>query len=101
MCAAISIHYVLAVDPSSPTLPPFTVPLTLAGFALPLAANVMATGLIVFKIWNAAYSSSTEVSLPSTMHMAQRAIMIIVESGIIYLITQIILVVLVSQYPQT
>ena len=61
----------------------------------------MATGLIVFKIWNAAYSSSTEVSLPSTMHMAQRAIMIIVESGIIYLITQIILVVLVSQYPQT
>ena len=56
----------------------------------------MATGLIVFKVWRAAYSPGPGLSLPSTMRMAHGAITIIVESGILYLVTQIILVVLVS-----
>ena len=40
------VHLVLSLDPTSPVPPTDLVPLTLAGYSLPLCTNVMATGLI-------------------------------------------------------
>ena len=96
VCVSQSIHFIISLTPESPMPPAAIVPLTTAGFALPLCTNVLTTGFIIFKIWRTAHLSGGDASLASTRRIAHGAIMIIVESGALYLVTQLILVVLIS-----
>jgi hypothetical protein len=87
------------MDPTSPAPPPVLVPLGLAGYVLPLATNVIVTTLIVYRIW-----FSSRVVKESPVDIAQgashRAMMLIIESGALYLLTQFIFVVLFAiQHP--
>lgn len=81
------------MDPTSPAPPPALVPLGLAGYVLPLATNVIVTSLIVYRIW-----LSSRVVRESPVDIGQgashRAMMLIIESGALYLLTQFIFVVL-------
>ena len=83
-----------SIDPTSPTPPPVLVPLTLAGYTLPLCTNVMVTSLIVFRIWA---SSRTVSNSPLRIGEAtHRAMMLVIESGALYLLFQLIFVALVA-----
>lgn len=98
VCIAEVAHFILELSPSSPVPPEAIVPLTTAGYALPLCTNVMTTGLIVYKIWRATHfglGPSGEV-LQSTSRVARSAMSIIVESGVLYLAAQLVFVVLVN-----
>lgn len=91
------MHFVVTQSPTSPVPPAALVPLTVAGYALPLCTNVMATGLLVFKIWWMSRGTrSGSHPLRRTIRLANDAAAVIVESGLIYLVTQLILVVLVT-----
>ena len=46
------MHLVVTLSPTSPVPPASFVPLGTAGFTLPLCTNVLAMGLIVFRIWS-------------------------------------------------
>lgn len=67
------------------------VPLGIATFTLPLCANVMVTALIAGRIWCRAYSFS-EAWTPSDS--VRRAMIVVLESGAVYLTTQLIFVVI-------
>ncbi|KAG1741793.1 uncharacterized protein EDB91DRAFT_1052278, partial [Suillus paluster] len=89
----------LSINPTSPTPPTEIVPLTIAGYALPLCTNVMVTGLIAGRLW---YISRIPVvdehGKPKIIKIAVggRSMMLIIESGALYLVTQLIFVVLVA-----
>ena len=90
---------VLTLSPTAPLPPPELIPLGLASYALPLATNVMATGLIVGKLLWMIRSPIVAVgeSAPiftSGYGAVRHAAEIIVESGVLYLITQLVFVVL-------
>ncbi|PIL23333.1 hypothetical protein GSI_14644 [Ganoderma sinense ZZ0214-1] len=89
-------HLVLTIDPTSPVPPAALVPLGLAGYALPLATNCMATALIAGRLYASAHSAEKRVGalMSGTMRAAQRAVEIIVESGALYLAVQLVFVVL-------
>ncbi|KAI0682077.1 hypothetical protein C8T65DRAFT_597625 [Cerioporus squamosus] len=95
-CITIVAHWILTLSPTSPVPPAAIVPLGTAGYTLPLATNVMATALIVTKLWLTARSveKGAGTSLLGAAHAAQRAVAIIVESGLLYLVTQVVFVVL-------
>ena len=89
----------LTLSPTAPLPPPELIPLGLASYALPLATNVMATGLIVGKLLWMIRSPIMAVgeSAPiftSGYGAVRHAAEIIVESGVLYLITQLVFVVL-------
>lgn len=93
------LHLVITMDPTSPAPPPATVGLGLAGYILPLATNLVVTSLIVYRIW-----TSSRIVKESPIDIGQgasyRAMMLIIESGALYLITQFVFVVLFSiQHP--
>jgi hypothetical protein len=93
------LHLVLTTDPASPAPPAAIVPLGLAGYILPLATNVVVTSLIVYRIW-----MSSRIVKESPVVIGQgashRAMMLIIESGALYLIIQFIFVVLFAiQHP--
>ena len=84
---------------SAPTPPAALVPLGTAGYILPLTTNAMATALIVTRLWITAHDASkrvggTHMHMKGTMRAARRAVEIIVESGLLYLVTQLVFVVL-------
>ena len=84
------------MNPTSPTPPAAIVPLGLAGYILPLATNAAATGLIVARLVVTArrvkrYGDDEHGKAATT---ARRAVAIIVESGALYLATQLAYVVL-------
>ncbi|EJF59590.1 hypothetical protein BD309DRAFT_854657 [Dichomitus squalens] len=89
-------HLVVTMDPTAPVPSPALVPLGLAGYALPLATNFMATALIAGKLYMSARRAEKRVGtvMSGTMRAAQRAVEIIVESGLLYLVTQAVFVVL-------
>ena len=89
-------HLVVTMDPTAPVPPPALVPLGIAGYALPLATNFMATALIAGKLYMSARRAEKRVGtvMSGTMRAAQRAVEIIVESGLLYLVTQVVFVVL-------
>ena len=91
-------HLVLTIDPTAPVPPAAIVPLGLAGYALPLATNCMATALIAGRLYASAHSAEERVGalMSGTMRAAQRAVEIIVESGALYLAIQVAYVVLLS-----
>ncbi|KAI9510099.1 hypothetical protein F5148DRAFT_1339486 [Russula earlei] len=78
-CILETIHLLLRIDPTSPIAPPSLVPLGLASFVLPLCTNVLVTVLIAGRYL---------VPLPKA------AIDIVIESGMLYLVVQLIFVIL-------
>lgn len=90
------VHLVLTLDPNAPIAPPALVPLGLAGYALPLATNVLTTALIVARLWHTASTAEARCRgrMAGTVRAAQHAVAIIVESGLLYLAAQLVLVVL-------
>ena len=104
-CVCEVAHLVLTIDPTAPLPPPALVPLGIASYVLPLGTNVMATGLIVYKLWsmmrnNAALSGGSAPVFSRGYDAVRSAVGIVVESGALYLVTQLIFVVLYSiQHP--
>ena len=86
------------------TVPPaFFIPLQTAGYVLPLCTNVMASGLIVYRIWQAASISSggggsgvPRLTVLGSRHLPRTASAVVIESGLLYLAVQLVFVVLVS-----
>ncbi|KAG2125392.1 hypothetical protein DEU56DRAFT_825417 [Suillus clintonianus] len=98
-CIMEVLHLLLLIDPSSPAPPAAVVPLGLAGYVLPLATNVIVTSLIVYRIW---FSSRVvnENQVVISQGASYRAMVFIIESGALYLITQFVFVVLFAiQHP--
>ncbi|KAI0631205.1 hypothetical protein C8Q77DRAFT_1230388 [Trametes polyzona] len=95
-CMMQVAHFVVTLSPTAPAPPPAIVPLTVAGYALPLCTNVMASGLLVLKIWWMTRPAPDAHTLRSTARLAHSAMAVVVESGLIYLAVQLVLVVLVS-----
>ncbi|KAG0700287.1 hypothetical protein DFH29DRAFT_933016 [Suillus ampliporus] len=98
-CIMELLHLLLVTDPTSPSPPAAIVPLGLAGYIMPLATNVIVTTLIVYRIW-----FSSRVVRESPVHIGQgashHAMMLIIESGALYLVTQLVFVVLFAmQHP--
>ena len=91
------IHYIVTEDPTSPAPPAETLSLTIAGYALPLCTNAIATGLIIGKIWWMSRPTPGLDNSQFTGHsIARSAIATIVESGALYLAIQLTYVVLLS-----
>ncbi len=89
------MHLLLGINPSAPVAPASLVPLITAGYTLPLATNVLVTVLIVLRIWYLSPARNPQLRGISTRsRTARRAIDIMVESGALYMVTQIIFVVL-------
>jgi hypothetical protein len=89
----------LSINPTSPVPPNEIVPLTIAGYALPLCTNVMVTGLIAGRIWYISRIIAVdEHGKPVIKRVAagERSMMLIIESGALYLVTQLIFVILVA-----
>ncbi|KAL7277248.1 hypothetical protein ACG7TL_009101 [Trametes sanguinea] len=95
-CIAEVVHLVLTIDPNAPVAPPAIVPLGLAGYALPLATNILTTALIVARLWHTARAAEARCRgrMAGTVRVAKAAVAIIVESGALYLAAQLVLVVL-------
>lgn len=84
------MRLLLTVDPTAPVAPASIVPLGIAGYSLPLCTNAIITFLIAGRIWY----MSRAATHTSTLRTARSAINIIIESGALYLVTQMIFVVL-------
>ncbi len=91
-------HIVVTLNHTAPVAPVALVPLGIAGYTLSLATNVTATTLIVYKLWWMLRKAMQEsLTGPSGAARAvQSAVMIVVESGLLYLIAQLAMVVLFS-----
>ncbi|KAG2361901.1 hypothetical protein BDR07DRAFT_1358347 [Suillus spraguei] len=89
----------LSIDPTSPVPPIKIVPLTIAGYALPLCTNIMVTVLIAGRLWHISRIPIVdEHGKPVILKIATggRPMMLIIESGALYMVTQLIFVVLVA-----
>ncbi|KAG2130828.1 uncharacterized protein EDB93DRAFT_67460 [Suillus bovinus] len=98
-CIMEVLHLVILMDPTAPAPPLATVGLGLAGYILPLATNFVVTFLIVYRI---RISSNVVKESPIVIGQgaSHRAMMLIIESGALYLITQFVFVILFSiQHP--
>ena len=88
----------MTTAPTSPSPPAAVVPLGLAGYSLPLVTNVIATGLIITKLFTThrgtLFRREREADARGTAHAARRTIAIIVESGLLYLAVQLAFVAL-------
>lgn len=71
---------------------PSIVPLALASFILPLCTNVMVTALIIGRIWW--MSKDTALYELPTRSTTRAAISVMIESGALYFIVQLIFVVI-------
>lgn len=94
-CVIEVLHLLSQIDPTSPMAPPSLVPLGLAGFVLPLCANVMVTTLIAVRIWYLSpHRARDSRGARFPMDTSRPAIGIVVESGMAYLAVQLVFVVL-------
>ncbi|TFK53928.1 hypothetical protein OE88DRAFT_1710989 [Heliocybe sulcata] len=99
-CIMELLHLLLSINPSSPTAPPSIVPLGIAGYVLPLCTNVFVTVLIAARVWYMSRASREYSDLTSSSKTVQRAMSIVVESGLLYLVVQLTFVVLFAmQHP--
>lgn len=93
----VGLSLVLKIDPTAPVAPAVLVPLGTASFTLPLATNFIITILIVGRIYYVSMYTrdlrTTSVITSTTNHFNQAAA-IVIESGMLYLVTQLIFVVL-------
>ena len=94
-CIIATLDILLSTNPTSPTPPAALLPLTLAAYVLPLCTNVFVTSLIVYRIW---YTSRAVPDSPLQIGQGatRRAMSLIIESGALYLLFQLIFVVLVA-----
>ncbi|KAK7683148.1 hypothetical protein QCA50_013821 [Cerrena zonata] len=95
--AMVGLSLVLRIDPTAPVAPAVLVPLGTASFTLPLATNFLITILIVGRIYHiGSYSRDLHAAsvITSTANHFNQAAAIVVESGMLYLITQLIFVIL-------
>ncbi|EJF59596.1 hypothetical protein DICSQDRAFT_89248 [Dichomitus squalens LYAD-421 SS1] len=96
-CIMVVVHYVVTLDPTSPTPPAAMLPLTIAGYALPLGTNALATVLIIGRIWWLSRPMpGVDASLFAGRSIARNAISTIVESGLLYFAAQLTYVVTLS-----
>ncbi|RPD75657.1 hypothetical protein L226DRAFT_428175, partial [Lentinus tigrinus ALCF2SS1-7] len=97
-CIMEVAHVVVTLDPTAPFAPAFIIPLGIAGYSLPLATNVIATALIVSKLWWMLHVGTKEtLSGPfGAGRTVKNAAAIVMESGLLYLIAQLVVVVLFS-----
>ena len=78
-------------------IPPFLIPLGFATFSLPLGTNVIVTTLICARIWYLSPRKARDMrSAYFPTGTGQAIIKIVVESGMLYLVVQLILVVLLA-----
>ena len=91
-CISGVIHFEGSSNPPATALPDSIIPLLLAGYSLLLFANVLTTGLIIYRIW---YTSSTlpNVHRIVTESASRRAIILIIESGTLYILAELFIVV--------
>lgn len=92
-CIISVIDILLATNPNSPTPPAALVPLGLAGYALPLCTNIIVTSLIVYRIWYTSFATP-DAPLQVRQGAPRRAMMLIIESGALYLLFQLVFVAL-------
>ena len=96
-CFSVVFYFELHINPNSPVTPPFLIPLGFATFSLPLGTNVIVTTLICARIW---YLSPRKARDLRSEHfptgIGQTVIKIVVESGMLYLVVQLIFVVLMA-----
>ncbi|KAI0642807.1 hypothetical protein C8Q79DRAFT_916724 [Trametes meyenii] len=74
-------------------VPSSVLPFVMAGYALPLCTNAIITLLIVVKIWSMARPTPSILPLGNSTQLAGQTADIIIESGLIYFVTQMLLVV--------
>jgi hypothetical protein len=93
-CFSAVFYFELRINPNSP-IPPSLVPLGVAAFSLPLGTSVIVTTLICARIWYLSPRKARDMrSAQFPTGTGQAIIKIVVESGILYLAVQLILVVL-------
>lgn len=92
-CTAEIIHLLEDLDPSAPVAPASLVPLGIAAYTLPLFTNVMVTSLIVGRIWWITRRLAGVDTTRSSGASVRRAMVILAESGALYLVTQLIFVI--------
>jgi hypothetical protein len=94
VCIAVVLIALPHLNPNSPVVPQYLLSLGKAGYVLPLVSNVLVTSLIAGRIW---YLSPRKHDVPGTRFPAstgRAAIDIVIESGMLYLLVQLIFVVL-------
>ena len=91
-CFCGGIGLVVQLAPTAPSPPPAVQPLIFAAYILPLIAHFMLTGLIAGRIWwmtrGTNYLGATVKGRRKSA--AFKAAMIIIESGVLYFVVQLI-----------
>ncbi|PCH44320.1 hypothetical protein WOLCODRAFT_77006 [Wolfiporia cocos MD-104 SS10] len=97
ICEMETAHLVLIFSPTTPSPPAVLVPLPLAGYILSLCTNVMVTALIVGRLW---YTHLLVRGFAYETRVVPQATVIVVESGLLYLLIQLVYVILFAiQHP--
>jgi len=97
ICAMMGLGILLNIDPDAPMAPNEIVPLGVAGFTLPLVTNFLITFLIVGRIYylgSYRRKFATGTVWSSSSDKLNKASAILIESGTIYLVVQLVLVIL-------
>jgi len=91
-CFCGGIGLTLQIAPTAPSPPPAVQPLIFAAYILPLIVNFMLTVLIAGRIWwmTRGTNTYTVTSLTRRKNVAFKAAMIIIESGVLYFVVQLI-----------
>ncbi|THH30880.1 hypothetical protein EUX98_g3323 [Antrodiella citrinella] len=96
-CGMTGLGILLNTDPTAPQAPPSVLPLGTASFSLPLATNFLITLLTVTRLYMLASktrrASTTTKSLHTSSYVNKAAI-IVIESGLLYLVAQLVFVIL-------
>ena len=95
VCIAVVLASLFPISPNSLAVPQYLLSLATAGFVLPLCSNAFVTTLIAARIWYLSPRKARGVQgarFPADTGRA--AIDIVVESGMLYLVVQLIFVVL-------
>ena len=79
-CIVVVAHWILTLSPTSPVPPAAIVPLGTAGYALPLATNVMVTAMISTKILSVYYRMRKVVEY-ETIKLYTNIVTILIESA--------------------
>lgn len=90
------LDILMNIDPTAPQAPPEVRPLGTAAFALPLATNFLITISTVTRLYmmGSRARSASSGDLMHTTSYIHKATAIVIESGLLYLIAQLVFVVL-------
>ncbi|KAJ7127871.1 hypothetical protein C8R44DRAFT_979408 [Mycena epipterygia] len=92
-CGVGLIGLLLTVNPTAPVAPAAIAPVGTAGFSLSLCLNLIVSALIVVRIWHVSRQNRLQ-GVSHSDSSIQRAIGIIIESGLLFLTVQLVFVVL-------